>query len=66
MQIKSLGLILIIIVLMHSACANSGGKWQTDASDNAASPDSGWHQNQQSTSEQKKSSGSYWTEENRY
>lgn len=65
MQIKSLSLILIIII-MHSACANSGDKWQTDASDNAANPDIGWQQNQQSTSEHKKSSGSYWMKENRY
>jgi len=51
---------------MISACANSAGKLQTDANNNTANPDSGWQQKQQSTSEQKKSSGSNWTEENRY
>ncbi|WP_455196620.1 hypothetical protein [Kaarinaea lacus] len=66
MHIKTLSLILIIIVAMHSTCANSGDKWKTDTSDNAANPESGWQQNQQSTSEQKKSPGSYWTEEHRY
>ena len=66
MHIKSLSIFLMAIVTMVSACASSVDKWQTDASDTAANPDSGWQQNQQSTSEHKKSPGSYWTEENRY
>jgi len=66
MQNNLIKLALVSIVVMISACANSGDKWANDSAASGSSANSGWQQSQPNANEEKKASNSYWKEESRY
>lgn len=66
MQSKLFSIIMITFVILMSACASSGDKRQADSSYGSEKSGRDWQQNQQSTINQKKQTGSYWKEDGLY
>ncbi|WP_455200388.1 hypothetical protein [Kaarinaea lacus] len=66
MIIKLLSITMMVLIVLTTACANSGDKWSHEQLDKGDSVDSGWKQNPATTDDRKKTSSSYWEKEGRY
>ena len=67
MRSKLLYVIMLGLIVMVSACASSGDKWEKDSADNGDYKENGWKKSSATTGGQEgNSDSSYWSEKSRY